>query len=312
MTRFQSLRQSGAATSIGQNYLEQGRYAEAIVSTGAESELVDKTVPKVSFQIMPAALPPQTGGPTLARGLFGLNANETKAEMLRRFAGGAALIDLDGDGDLDLAKLNVRGGLSLFRNDKGKFTDVTKASGDAAKKFSGTYTAIVAGDYDNDGKPDLFISGYGGMHLFHNAGKGKFTDVTAAAKLPNYAYLSISSAFVDADHDGDLDVFVAGFADLDSPASEGRFAPAPNLLLRNNGDGTFLDISKAAGIDAAGNAVAVIPTDYDNRRDVDLLVLNYDAAKAFSQSSRRLVPRRSGRGWTGSNRKMDLRGGRRY
>ncbi|MBA2620024.1 MAG: CRTAC1 family protein, partial [Acidobacteria bacterium] len=111
---------------------------------------------------------------------------------------------------------------------------------------------------------------------------------------PKYPYLSISSAFVDADHDGDLDIFIAGFTDIEEIDNSDKasnilfprdFAPAPNWLLRNNGDGTFIDIGNTANLNSAktknekflseGNSIAVVPTDFDNRRDIDFLVLNY-------------------------------------
>ena len=261
MTRFQSLRQSGAATSIGQNYLEQGRYAEAIVSTGAESELVDKTPPKVFFQNANIGLPivksPVRNSKNAAQ------TNETKQRP-------ATLFDFDNDGDLDLIQFTDSSiPLRLYRNDGGRFTDVTRTAGDLAKPFETYVFGIIAGDYDNDGLTDLLAFGDGQALLFRNAGKGRFTNNTVAVKLPQYSDVSLAGAFVDADHDGDLDIFLSGFM-----SGQRRSQPAPNRLWRNNGDGTFSDISETAKIDTASGAVAVVPTDYDNRRDIDLLVLN--------------------------------------
>jgi tetratricopeptide (TPR) repeat protein len=307
MTRFQSLRQSGAATSIGQNYLEQGRYAEAIASTGAETELVDKTLPNVVFQNSSTSLLAQKPQAVTPFGNVFYLKPKSKFEILQRFARGTTLFDFDNDGDLDLVKLNnsitgiqklsrsestanVATSISLYRNDKGKFVDVTKVSGELAKAVKYVSTGIVAGDFDNDGLTDLFINGYEKLRLFRNLGKGRFEDVSEKAKLPEYEHLSISSAFLDADHDGDLDIFIAGFVALDHLAEANdfifprEFHPAPNLLLRNNGDGTFIDISEAAKINFSKlnienyskvNSIAVIPTDFDNRRDIDLLVLNH-------------------------------------
>src|SRR5262249_51604317 len=144
----------------------------------------------------------------------------------------------------------------------------------------------VAGDCDNDGKPDLLVLRYGGLTLYHNDGNGKFSDVTATASIPGYPYLALSVALVDVDHDGDLDIFVAGCADLaKAPAVEAGkqamfpndFAPAPNLLLRNDGNGKFADITAQAKLTGGKtHALAIVPTDFDNHRDVDLLVLNYN------------------------------------
>lgn len=259
MTSFQTLRQSGAATSIGQNYLEQGRYAEAIASTGAESDLVDKTAPQVVFQNTNIGLLPAT------KSLIRQSKNAADKNASKRHA--ATLFDYDNDGDLDLAQI-TDSALRLYRNDKGKFADVTRTAGDLAKPFGANARGIVAGDYDNDTFADLFVFGDGQTTLFRNSGKGGFTNTTIAAKLPKSSAVSISGAFVDADHDGDLDVFLGGFA------SGGSTQSAPNRLWRNNGDGTFADISEAAKINVASRAAAVVPTDYDNRRDVDLLVLD--------------------------------------
>ncbi len=259
MTRFQTLRQSGAATNIGQNYLEQGRYAEAITSTGAEKELVDRTAPKVVFQVKEIGL---SAAKPLARGA------KTAAKTMATEQPAATLFDFDNDGDLDLAQTSGdAASLRLYRNDAGKYVDITEAAGDLAKASSGGVFGIVAGDYDNDGAADLLVFGEG-QTLFRNAGKGKFINRTLAAKLPSNSQVSVSGAFVDADHDGDLDIFLGGFGNGKNNAA------APNRLWRNDGDGTFTDISEAAKINLPSRAVAVVPTDYDNRRDVDLLVLN--------------------------------------
>jgi hypothetical protein len=104
--------------------------------------------------------------------------------------------------------------------------------------------------------------------------------------------LSAAVAFVDVDHDGDLDLFIAGLADL-SKAAQGEarfpdnFASAPNMLLRNDGNGKFTDITTTAKVGGtSGHAVAIVPTDYDNRRDVDLLVINYGKAPELFSNQR--------------------------
>jgi tetratricopeptide (TPR) repeat protein len=256
MTRFQALRQSGAATNIGQNYLEQGRYAEAIASTGAEGDLVDKTAPKVSFQ-------------NVNIGLANAKSSVRNSKKAASEAQAATLFDYDNDGDLDLAQATGNAApVKLYRNDDGKFVDVTRSAGDLAKPLGNSPSGIIAGDYDNDGLTDLLVFGAGQTMLFRNAGKGIFTNTTAAAKLPQSLKGSIAGAFVDADHDGDLDVFLGGYD------TELNARPTPNRLWRNNGDGTFTDVSEAAKINAANYAVAVVPTDFDNRRDIDLLVLD--------------------------------------
>jgi tetratricopeptide (TPR) repeat protein len=262
--RFQALRQSGAATSIGQNYLEQGRYAEAIASTGAENELVDKTTPKVVFQNVNAGLPVSPP----AQGNLKNIEDKPRPNSKRR---AATLFDYDNDGDLDLALITNGSPMArLYRNDGGKFVDVTRSAGDLAKPFPTFGYGVVAGDYDNDGLTDLLVFGEGQSTLFRNAGKDGFINKTAAAKLPEDSDIAVSGAFVDADHDGDLDIFLAGFMSNLSPTR-----PGLNQLLRNNGDGSFTNVSETAQINTvSGWAIAVVPTDFDNRRDVDFLVVN--------------------------------------
>ncbi len=259
--KFQTLRNSGAATSLGQNYLEQGRYAEAITSTGAESELVEKNQPNVIFQNVNVGLLTAKSPVRNRKNAANKNAN---------FQPAATLFDFDNDGDLDLLDITENAvPIKLYRNDSGKFVDVTRTAGDLTKPFGRRASGVIAGDYDNDGLADLLVFGAGQNALFRNAGKGSFANVSVAAKLPKSLDVSISGAFVDADHDGDLDIFLGGFQSGANAAGA-----APNRLWRNNGDGTFTDISVAAKINSHSRAIAVIPTDYDNRRDVDLLVLN--------------------------------------
>jgi tetratricopeptide (TPR) repeat protein len=235
IAQFQELRQRGTGTTLGSNYLEQGRYAEAVASTGAEPELVDKRTPEVVFA--DANLPPAAAG------------QEAPADA-------AVLFDYDLDGDLDLVE--VAGTRQrLLRNEGGTFTDVTAQAGAFSKAATVPGTAVVAGDYDNDTKPDLFILRAGSGTLYHNDGNGSFSDVTAAAKIPPALTGGATAAFVDFDHDGDLDLLLGG---------DGL------LLLRNNGDRTFADQTASAKLTDKVHARAIVPTDFDNRRDIDLVV----------------------------------------
>jgi Flp pilus assembly protein TadD len=274
--KFQQFRQSGAGTAIGANYLEGGHYAEAAVSTGAETELVDKRTPDVVFtDITGAALPPFR------------DLKLPRGKILGQAGGAVALFDFDGDGHLDLVEV-AGGSQRLLRNDGGKFSDVSNQSGDLAKDRDGVATAVIAGDYDNDGRADLFVLRYGKSSLYHNDGGGRFTDVTASAKIPDYKGLFRSVAFVDYDHDGDLDIFIGGGEEPSEALQwEKSLAehppkvmynisvgptPVHGVLLRNNGDGTFSDQTAAAKLLSPMMSDTVVPTDYDNHRDVDLLV----------------------------------------
>jgi Tfp pilus assembly protein PilF len=263
--KFQQFRQSGAGTAIGANYLEGGHYAEAVVSTGAEPDLVDKRTPDVVFtDVTVTALPPFR------------DLKPPRSKILGQAGGAIALFDFDGDSDLDLVEV-AGGSQRLFRNDGGKFTDVTNQSGDLAQDREGVATAVIAGDYDNDGRADLFVLRYGKSSLYHNDGGGRFTDVTVAAKIPDYKNLYRSVAFVDYDHDGDLDIFIAGGEEpsvalqMEESLAE-HPVPVHGVLMRNNGDGTFSDQTAAAGLVSSIMSDTVVPTDFDNRRDVDLLV----------------------------------------
>jgi tetratricopeptide (TPR) repeat protein len=293
LQKFQELKQSGAGVELSATYLEQGRYAEAIASTGMEEELVDKNPPSVVFIDATKNIfqKPNTTTSNFQKNALGQifkssQWNEsTKRKLVQSLGGVATLFDFETDGDLDLIQLTATG-QKLFRNDNGKFIDITKEAGDLSKASRGIGIGVVAGDFDHDSKTDLFVLRYGSNSLYRNEGNGKFSDVTTKAKIPNYPFLSISVAMADVDHDGDLDIFIAGLADISkNPFASTKnkiaffpngFPAAPNMLLRNNGNGTFTDVSSQAKIiSPTGHAVSVVATDYDNRRDVDLFVLNY-------------------------------------
>ncbi|HEV2762266.1 MAG TPA: FG-GAP-like repeat-containing protein, partial [Pyrinomonadaceae bacterium] len=309
--KFQELRQSGAATTVGNSYLEQGRYAEAVTTTGAEPELVERATPRVTFKDAtanvlkrPREVEISTGRTPRLPLAFGrrlrsakLNA-QTKAELASTLGGGVTLFDLDGDGLLDLFDASPTSPATparLYRNDGRQLVEITRGSG-INGHWGGVHVGAVAGDYDNDGRQDLFVLRYGTSSLYRNLGGGKFEDVTKASGLPVYTHLPSSAAFVDYDHDGDLDLFVAGFVSLEvasSPRSDAGlvfpddFPPARNLLLRNNGDGTFADVSVDSRVaEGPGRALSVVPTDFDNRRDVDLLVTHYNARPTLYRNLR--------------------------
>ena len=170
----------------------------------------------------------------------------------------------------------------LYRNDgKGSFTDVTRQAGVGTDLFS---MGAVAADYDNDGWVDLFVSGYGRVILFHNRGNGSFEDVTAKAGLQIPGW-SIGSAWLDFDRDGCADLFVGRYVKFD-PKYKAYYAadnyPGPldyaaetNLLLRNNCNGTFTDVSAKAGITGfKSRAMGVTAADFDLDGYPDLYVAN--------------------------------------
>jgi hypothetical protein len=203
---------------------------------------------------------------------------------------GVAVFDYDLDGDLDvyLVQGPVESGSRLFRNElvpRGvlRFTDVTAESGAGRGGFG---MGAAVGDYDNDGDPDLFVTGFGATTLFRNNGNGTFTDVTRQAGVEDHRW-STSAAFVDYDRDGLLDLFVAGYLNYTIAANKPCYAPTgepdycnpsiypgiPSRLFRNRGDGTFADVTADSGIgSSAGKALGVVCFDYDRDGWIDIFV----------------------------------------
>ncbi len=280
MQRFQQLRDSAYATTFSQVYLEQGRYGEALASTGAEADLVDSATPEVKFADVTAEwLPGVTAWESLPdvsairqEGAPGGNPDSGRTSPAS-LSGGVSLVDVDRDGDLDLLTVEPRG-VQVFENDgRGRFRDVTSRMGLASSQ-PWSVTAAVAGDLDNDTRPDLFVLTSRGHRVLSHAGSGRFVDITDAASVPAYGDLARTAALVDADHDGDLDVFVVG---LEHPSAQ---------LLRNNGNRTFSDATAQAGLTSAGGGLGIVPTDFDNRRDIDLLVVPSNGPPALFQNLR--------------------------
>ena len=288
LERFRVLREGGYGTLIGQNYPDQGRYAEAVSSTGAEPDLVDPETPAVRFADATArVLPPDAAaGGEAVPSAFGRRF-ASAADAWPALPGAVTLIDLDGDGALDVYAAGPQG-QRLYHNEKGRLVDVTAAWGLDPKQGA---TGAVAGDYDNDERPDLLVLRRGGIALLHNDGS-RFSDATAAAGIAADPRPYVAAAFVDADHDGDLDIVLAGLADPAAAPPGGApfpdgFPGSTTRLLQNDGSGHFKDVSAQAGVATLPvHAVAVVPTDFDNRRDVDLLVLRDDAAPQLFQNMR--------------------------
>jgi hypothetical protein len=226
--------------------------------------------------------------------------------IMETVTAGLALFDYDNDGDIDIYFVNgapLPGAEAkappkdvLYRNDGGwKFTDVTEEAGVGE---TGHGLGVAVGDYDNDGDQDIFVNNYGPDVLYRNNGDGTFTDVTQKAGLGGDNRFGAGASFLDIDKDGDLDLYAANYLqysyDLYGPRymrgfavyrDPRQYAACPDVLYRNNGDGTFTDISKESGIgEHAGWGMGMVCADYDNDGDTDIFVANDESPNFLFQN----------------------------
>ncbi len=209
---------------------------------------------------------------------------------------GCAFLDYDGDGWLDILLVNgmnwpghkrQKSTLQLYRNNRnGSFTDVTERAGLAVEMYG---MGVAVADYNNDGHPDVLITGVGQNRLFKNTGKGTFVDVTVKAGLGGRGAFSTSAMWFDFDRDGHLDLFVCNyvkwagehdvFCSVDgkhkSYCTPEAYHGSTCWLFRNRGNGTFEDVTAKSGIfDTSSKSLGVALLDYDHDGWPDLLVAN--------------------------------------
>ena len=213
---------------------------------------------------------------------------------------GVAWCDYDMDGDWDLYLVSFPGPLRgqpdpagsnrLFRNDGGRFTDVTEAAG--VGDADGFGMGATFADYDDDGDPDLYVTNYGPNRLYRNLGDGTFEEIAAQAGVDDPLW-SAGAAWGDFDRDGHLDLYVCNYVDYDDTGVEpaqtpggnaysvpftlnpNSFDPQPNRLYRNLGDGTFQDVAEHCRVDnPEGRSLAATLCDLDGDGWLDLYVNN--------------------------------------
>ena len=205
---------------------------------------------------------------------------------VRDLAGGAVVEDLDNDGDLDIltSSFDVRGSLRLYRNNQdGSFTERTQQAGLAG--LTGGLNLIQA-DYDNDGDVDILvlrgawldIYGLQPNSLLRNNGSLTFTDVTFEAGLGEVHCPTQTASWADYDNDGDLDLYVG------NETTETQ--SCPSQLFRNEGDGSFVDVARKAGVRSLGWTKGVIWGDYDGDRFPDLYISNFQGDNRLFRNNR--------------------------
>jgi len=237
------------------------------------------------------------------------NAMSSNRYLPETMGPGVAFVDYDNDGWMDLFMVNSGAAdfykpaaplkNALYKNNRdGTFTDVTAKAGVEGGQAFGMGCAIA--DYDNDGYPDIFVTAYGRCTLYHNNGNGTFTDVTDKAGLAAPGWTT-SAVWFDYDNDGKLDLFLCSFVEFSLTSNIfcgdnklGKrfyciprvFKPTPSLLFRNNGDGTFTEVSAGTDIQRVkGKALGVVATDINGDSLMDLFVAN-DTVQNFLFANR--------------------------
>lgn len=240
--RFQKLTREKLGSPISQIYGEQGPLSLARVIPGEPAVL-----PAIPVKF--TAVGPESGLPVMGAGSTPAAHGMSEAQ-----GSGICVFDLDGDGVPDILLANAGGHAGLYKNlGGGKFQDVTKNSG--LSGVAGESCAV--GDYDNDGKPDIALATKTAVVLFHNDGSLKFSDKTKEAHIA-VAPSPLAVTFLDYDHDGDLDLYVTRL-------NEG------NVLLRNNGDNTFTDVTDQTALQGSGPGV-MLASDVNNDRAIDVVL----------------------------------------
>ena len=254
---FHHLTSTKIGTPIGLAYGEQGHYST--VTPVEEPQPQPRPMIPVRMLAWPTA-PKET-----------MNDMEAFKAAPYTFTGGACMMDVDGDGVMDLVLMESGPqAIRVFRSRPGGGFDGFDAVS-AGLKAQGRAVACAVGDYDGDGVNDLAVALDSGVMLFRNLGHGKFQDVTAEAGLAA-RNRPTGITFIDYDHDADLDLFVTGAPLPQSGKNAGAPAPTSNVLWRNNGNKTFTEWTDPTGLGGSGTTQSAILTDFNNDRAVDIAV----------------------------------------
>ena len=263
LARFQQITKIKLGTPMSVAYGEQGPLSLAATSSATPEPV-------------PPAIPVRLVDVSAHAGLGSSSAGQEKPSLDRAstfLPPGACVFDFDGDGhpDLFIADGGPQGGMALYRNlGDGRFADVTKAAGLDPNAHA---IACAAGDYDNDGFTDLAIGFNGRVALYHNEKDGKFRDVTQSSEV-RVNGLPLGMTFIDYDHDGDLDLYITRGVDVANKSGKkrGQEGEQSNILLRNNGNQTFTDVTGETGLQGPGFSLGAVSTDLNNDRAIDLVV----------------------------------------
>ncbi|HZT68128.1 MAG TPA: FG-GAP-like repeat-containing protein [Terriglobia bacterium] len=278
--------------------LEKGRYGAILIPAAPPVQVAGRAAPAVSFRDIAAELgvslhnspaSPEAGSSVEIRSAD-YSLDFARRKLVPLFGASVAVGDYDGDGHPDLYVVDPGGRNQLFHNSgNGAFTDVTAKAGVEGPPDS---VSAVFADYDNSGHMSLFIAGLGGVHLLKNNGNGTFTDVTQKAGLKAEPdELDTRALLFDADNDGLLDLIVTSYTNLNSPPHGASFrfpddfSPARIHFYRNNGNGTFTDITAASGLGGvSGRFRDVLFADFNGDGYPDLVFFRDDGPPIFFEN----------------------------
>jgi Tfp pilus assembly protein PilF len=309
LKEHEALRKLDWASESGIKYTEMGKYADVI---GRDRKLAGKPAvgPLPLFGAPPGFKVALAPG---AKWAVAADLDATRKAARARFGGTVVLFDYNGDGrpDVFLASAVVENGKVrdlLLRNDgNGTFTDATAEAGLATPRPS---LGCAAADYDNDGRPDLIVTGVGEQRLFRNPDGRKFEDVSAKAGLDGVKGVCLGCGWLDIDQDGDLDLVLCKYADGDAGAFGGPKPGGGVLLFENVGVAppgqkkdplplttAFRPDEKFAGLVPPGSYTTLLATDFDADRDVDLVLFADGAGPVAIRNDRLMRFKRANPEW---------------